>query len=383
MLKALIILFCSSMSFAFITHQDFSQLPTHQKKAYLQLVQKLSIQAEQSLQSTASFHYRLPTWVAFVNSTEAFAEETGGELAVDRTCKINSASGLTDTELVDLVLQTMNCTEIVEKGQISKFSHVVPERIEILESELNRRSSTSSSNSLRRGLKELAEVKEEIRSRGVRGGKTLSTRPASVTTSTTPATKTVVSPATAPTQPAKVSVEKKSELNLDQVLCLYAGHIVTKTISNKCQAQNTIANPELGAFFNFKCLPNEALCHPLAFGFISGCSNDSEVECTDRQPICVGKSKSASASCLDKSRKYKGLDHLIVILEKPEMASAFDLYQKELKTICEPQWIQKARLSKRGRKDLSETCEKTNEAIQSLLSIQKRSGDLKTRPNQK
>jgi hypothetical protein len=413
MLKALILLLCSSVSFAFITHQDFSELPTHQKKAYLRLVQKLSVQAEESFQSTASLNYRLPSWFAFANSVEALANENGGELAVDRSCKMNSATGLTDTELVDLVLQTMNCTEIVEKGQVSKFSHVVPERIEILESELNRRSTASSSGTLRRGLKELVEVKEEIRNRGVRGGGTLSTRAATIPQTPEvrlqPRTTTVIAPTPttaapvasakpeettavstttkqatlAPAQTPSAMIEKKSELNLDQVLCLYAGHIVTKSVSNKCQAQNTIANSELNSFFNFKCSSNEALCHPLVFGFISGCASDSKNECTDRKPICVSKSKSASATCLEKSQKYKGMDHLVMVLDKPELASAFNLYQRELKMICEPRWIQKARLSKRGRKDLSETCEKSNEAIQSILNIQKTKLDLKTRPGQK
>jgi hypothetical protein len=97
----------------------------------------------------------------------------------------------------------------------------------------------------------------------------------------------------------------------------------------------------------------------------------------------VSKSKSASASCFEKSRKYKGIDHLVVILDKPELAASFDRYQRELKMVCEPQWIQNTRLSKRGRKDLSETCDKTFEATQSLLNAQKQRPDLKENPGQK
>lgn len=380
MLKFFCILFLSSVSFAFMTHQDFLELPTYQKKVYLQLIQKLSVQAEESFQSTTSFSYKPPTWFAFINSIEVFANESGGELAVDRACKLNSPISLTDTELVDLVLQTMNCTEVVEKGQVSKFSHVVPERIEILESELNRRLNSSSTANLRRGLKELDEVKVEIRSRGVRGGGILSTRSYSPTApAPAAAPNPVITTPVPPTQP----VQKKSELNLDKVLCLYAGHIVTKTISNKCQAQNQLADSKLNSFFNFKCSPNEALCHPLTFGFISGCVSESKTECTDRKPICVSKSKSASSSCLEKSQKYKGIDHLVLILDKPELASAFDLYQQELKMVCEPQWIQRARLSSRGRKDLTETCEKTFEAVQTILNVQNQKSDLKRRPGQK
>jgi hypothetical protein len=377
-MKTLFILFCSSLSFAFMTHQDFSQLPSHQKKAYLLLIQKLSVQAEQSFEATASFKYRLPHWFAFANSIEVFANESPGQLASDGICRISSASHLSDKELTNLVLHTLSCSEVVAKGQVSRFGPVVIERIEVLETELNRRSKNST---IQRGLKELEEVKQDIRSRGIIGGRTLPPS-ASGTRPLTPATQKSTAIA-ASVQPAKAIIEKKSELNLDQVLCLYAGHIVTKAVANKCQAQNQIADPELNSFFNFKCLPNEALCHPLVFGFISGCVSDSKGECTDRKPICVSKSKSASASCFEKSRKYKGIDHLVVILDKPELAASFDRYQRELKMVCEPQWIQNTRLSKRGRKDLSETCDKTFEATQSLLNAQKQRPDLKENPGQK
>ncbi len=413
MLKAFFLLLCSSMSFAFITHQDFSELPTHQKKAYLQLIQNLSVQAEESFQTSASFNYKLPSWLAFVNSVEAFANETSPQLAADGICRISSASSMTDSEILSRILDTLSCSEIPMNGAVSRFSPVVIERIEVLETELNRR---PKNKTIRTALRELEEVKQDVRKRGIIGGRTLSegtsttlslpkeaprAQPAVVlppqstaapaVTAPKPAPPSPVTPinpttpvaAAAPALPAQAVIEKKTELKLDQVLCLYAGHIVTKAVSNKCQAQNQLADPELNAFFNFKCLPNEALCHPLAFGFISGCASDSKNDCTDRKPICVGKSKSASATCLEKSRKYKGLDHLVLILDKPEMAASFDLYQRELKMICEPQWIQSARLSNRGRTDLSETCEKTFEAIQNILNIQKTKLDLKTRPGQK
>ncbi len=317
--------------FQFLDYQEFQNLTSGEKKIYIDAVQKVSIAFEDSLSSLSS---RNAKWSALFSSPAAQAE-----MKADNTYE----SSDNDTRMENAKLSYLigriplyDSTQASQKGDgIKQHIKDVYANAYVRMLKLSKKKMSSTENKyFAQNLKSLRKAQDIV----------MKYEPGMA--NERKAIDALSQQFQVQDKSGKKSAPKYTEIitekAADQVAtphCIYAGFLITKS---KCEAPIALpAGFELKEIStkDFKCDVGQGnvICNPLVFGYKNS-----------KTAYCTSKSISPSKECSRASDNLDNAKRLLAMWNNPENKNAIQIYQNELKSLCDP--------SKQRSSDVLKTC---------------------------
>ena len=362
----------------FISYDQFLEFSDSQKKSYIEMLRKYSVDLSQNPYLTSSAQSRQSRLDQLLQQFVSIAN-AGESDAVDRECG-KSITGLSNQDLLSAFGLTLNCTEIRStRSDPLYYSPVAIKRVESLTSEFFSRveaqTLTPREPYYLSGIGALKAAIEDVKKNGTRTQKIdpswLSHEYNRLTNMESNGSRGSAKinnpklPATAP-KPTAVSQPELKKESAHSYRCLYAGFVIPKTEGNKCAPHKEL--PFASSFLDqrsFLCSePEQILCNPLLFGFEeTDCATTGIKTCKGKRPVCVYRSKDATKNCYETAKRKKTINQTLEIWKSPEGEKLYKDFIESLEQLCDTENLKQRKLKPVAFEDISKTCEVANSVL--------------------